>query len=71
MFLKNLKFIAKDRDNGEYEVMWYCIQDGKEKDFVLTILKIYKISKVLYSVIYKSAFLLWRNANVHYIHIYN
>jgi len=70
-FLKNLKFIAEDGDDGEDEVMRHRIQDGNEKDFALTMLKICEISKVLYPVTYKSAFLRRRNADVRYIHVYS
>jgi len=55
-FLKNLKVTAEAEDQGEDEVMYQRIQDGNEKDFALTMLKIRMISKVLYPVTYKCAF---------------
>jgi hypothetical protein len=53
-FLKNLKVLADNGDEGDDEVMQHRIQDGQEKDFALTMLKIREISKVLYPVTYKS-----------------
>jgi len=45
-FLKNLKVLADNGDEGDDEVMQHRIQDGQEKDFALTMLKIHEISKV-------------------------
>jgi len=56
-FLTNLKVTAKAGDQGEDEIMYHCIHDGNDKDFALTMLKIHEISKVLYPITYKCAFL--------------
>lgn len=51
-FLKNLKVLADKVDDEEGETLQHRIQDGDEKDFALTMLKIREISKVLYPVSY-------------------
>ena len=51
-FLKNLKVLADKVDDEEGETLQHRIQDGDEKDFALTMLKIREISKVLYPISY-------------------